>query len=33
LIAEKLLRPAETSETRSPSPVTASEVDLARLLI
>jgi hypothetical protein len=32
-MAEKLLRPALTSATRSPSPVTASEVTLARLLM
>src|SRR4051812_36089153 len=33
LMAEKLLRPAPISATRSPSPVTASEVYLERLLI
>src|SRR4051812_22810077 len=32
LMVERLLRPAVTSETRSPSPVTASDVDFDRLL-
>src|SRR5205823_3319507 len=32
LMAEKLLRPAVTSATRSPSPVTASDVAFERLL-